>query len=360
MKFIAILFLYSMSVVLLPGESSADELKDLIHELSLQEYISLTLKVPAPVLQTVEDKMEKAEADYNYAKQSNKSTFNIEKALIYLEKIRSYRSEIQREIIIKAVSRYFSLLQAERNLHEKKQQLTIDSSEEKNVKLRFTEGVNEETEYSEQKEITLESRLEVIKAQNTFAKAYRNFLKGIGKEYADSEQVFPEKKVPLIPLKKVVFKEYLDKAEKTNSICLFNLMMYKLYKSYNTVIISSAVTTEKEKSYSKTQMAAYKISYEESKSSLSDAVWSLVNENNIALDILKLKKMQAEIAEKQLEIKRIEYLNGSVFKTEISQAELNYKESLNDLTAETENIFLNYIQLKSVTGENIQQLCTGL
>lgn len=359
-RYIAILFLFGISTVLLYGEVVVKEIQNMNHKLNLKEYISLTLKVSTTGLQKAENEMENAETDYIYAKQSNKSTFYIEKALIYLEKMRSYRIEMQSEIIIKAVSRYFSLLQAERNLHEKEEQLAINFKEEKTAELRFAEGVKEEAEYAEQKEITLESRIAVIKAKDAYIKAYRKFLQGIGMEYASNDQVSPERKVPSIPLKKMEFKECLDRAERINPSCMFNLKMYELYKSYNDEIINSAAATEKEKSYSKTQMASYKINYEESKSSLENTIWSLVTENNIALDILKFKKTQTEIAEKQLEIKRIEYSNGTIFKTEVSQTELNYKESQNDLITETENIFLNYIQLKSVTGGNIQQLCTGL
>ncbi len=334
------------------------EIQNMNHTLNLNEYILLTLKASTTGLQKAENEIKNAEADYIYAQQSNKSTFNIEKALIYLEKMRSYKIEIKSEIIIKAVSLYFSLLQAERNLLEKEKQLAINSKEEKTAKLRFAEGVKEEAEYAEKKEITLESRIALIKAKDAYIKAYRKFLQGTGTEYAGNDQIFPEKKVPSIPLKKMEFKECLNKAEIINPSCMFNLKMYELYKSYNDEIIHSAAATEKEKNYSKTQMASYNINYKESKSSLENTIWSLVTENNIALDILKLKKTQTEIAEKQLEIKRIEYSNGTIFKAEVSQTELNYKESQNDLKTEMENIFLNYIQLKSVTGENIQQLCT--
>ncbi len=360
MRYITILFLFAISAVLLYGEVVEKKIQNMNHKLNLKEYISLTLKDPTTGMQKAEHEMENAEADYIHARQSNKSTFNIEKALIYLEKMRSYRSEIQAEIIIKAVFRYFSLLQAERNLHEKKEQLDINFKEEKNAELRLAEGIKEEADYTEQKEITLESKIAVINAKDGYIKAYRKFLQGIGMEFAGNDQVSPGKSVPSIPFKEVEFEECLDKAERINSSCIFNLKMYELYKSYNDGIINSAVVTEKEKSYSKTQMAAYKINYEESKSSLENAIWSLVTENNIALDILKFKKTQTEIAEKQLEIKRIEYSNGTIFKTEVSQTELNYKESQNDLITETENIFLNYIQLKSVTGGNIQQLYNNI
>ncbi len=354
-KYFAILFLFSISSVLLFGEISTTENK----ELNLKDYILQTLKVSTSDFQKAENEMKDASADYNYAKQNSNSVFEIEKALIYLEKMRNYKVKVQSDMITKAVYRYYYLLQTERNFHEKEEQLSIDMLEEKIAKLRLAEGVKEESEYADQKIITIESRIMVVKAENSYLNAYRRFLRGIGMEYGSTNLVSPEKSVPVIPLGKMEFEGCLDIAEQKNPSCVFNLKMYDLFQSYNDKIINSTVVTVKEKRYSNTQMNLYKINYEESVSTLENTIWSLVTENNIAVDILKFKKTQKEIAENQLHIKRIEYSNGTIFKTELLQAELDYEESQNDLITEMETIFQNYIQLRSVTGKNIQQLCNG-
>ncbi len=344
-KYVAILFLLCFSEVFVYGAKGEERIRTTDHNVNLKDYVLMSLKVSTASFKKIECEIAKAKSDYLYARQKGDSEFSLKKASIYLEKMKNNRMDKRLERMIESVSCYFSFLQAEQSLKEKEGQLSINLKEEEIAKRRFTEGLKEENEYAEQKEITLESRIAVLKAKNVYIGMYRKFLRRIGVEYTGKNHIFPEERVSFVPVVKIDFKECVKRAERVNSSCMYNLKMYELYKSYNNKIISSNAVTVKEKNYLKIRMVSYKADYEEAKISLENKIWTLVTRNNTSSALLKLKKVQVEMAKKQREIKKIEYVNGTVFKTEVLQAALTYKEALDSLIEEKESVLLNYLKI---------------
>ncbi len=337
-----------------PHQLHSETNSEIVQNISLERYVSLALQASGE-LREAENKLQTAEADYTETKQSNKSPFDKAKASIYLEKIKRKKKEKRREIILKAVNNYFSLLQSQRDLNERDKQLSIAIEKEKIAKLRLEEGIEKEEEYIEQEENVTESRIMLIKAQNTYIKQLRIFLETIGMEYNKAIKIIPKKEDFFLQSEKFDFTECLKKAQQTNSNYIYTLKMYQLYKQRCITLSNTDITTPREKKHSKNIMESYRDNYLKAKKNLENRVWSLVTANNLSIEILKLKRIQAELAKKQLTIKKINLSEGTIFSTDLEEAKLNYTEAQNNLKEETEISFLNLLKLKAIMGEDVKK-----